>query len=134
MFAAPYSKTSLSRYTLVTNSKLYLFAFLAFGVMLHPAWAQEKKNVAVNKIAAQQLIQKYACLSCHAIDRKLVGPSYTDIARKYKNNPLAAKQLAQKIRTGGIGTWGQIPMPGQPKIKDDELKIIVNWILADAPK
>lgn len=102
--------------------------------MLNQVCAQEKKNSVVNKIAAQQLVQKYACLSCHAIDRKLVGPSYIDIARKYKNNPIATKQLAQKIRTGSVGAWGQIPMPAQPSIKDDELKIIVTWILADAPK
>lgn len=118
----------------MTNCKLLLLIVATLGIIVNQAYAQEKKSTPVNRIAAQQLIRQYACLSCHAIDRKLVGPAYIDIANKYKNNPAAAKQLAQKIRAGSVGIWGQIPMPAHPTIKDDELKIIAAWILANAPK
>lgn len=89
---------------------------------------------AVDAVKAQQLAKQFACLSCHAIDRKLVGPSYQDIAKKYANDKTATAKLAAKIHAGGSGVWGQIPMPANPTVSDAQLKILVSWILAGAPK
>lgn len=89
---------------------------------------------AVDATKAQQLARQYACLSCHAIERKLVGPSYQDIAKKYANDKAAATKLVAKIRAGGSGVWGQIPMPANPTVSDIHLKTLVSWILAGAPK
>lgn len=113
---------------------LFFLATFILAATLSHAETQEKKNTPIDKAAAQQLARKYACLSCHAIDRKLVGPSYIEIANKYKHNSKAAELLTKKIRIGGVGVWGQVPMPANSAIKDDELKIVVAWILAGAPK
>lgn len=73
-------------------------------------------------------IAKYNCLGCHAAQQKIVGPSYKDIAAKYRGQKDAEALLMKEIRSGVQGKWGKIPMPPQ-KIADDDLKIIVRWIL-----
>jgi cytochrome c len=70
------------------------------------------------------------CMACHATDNKLVGPSFKDVARKYATDSGAETKLAQKIRTGGSGVWGQVPMPPNPQVSDAELKTLVKWILS----
>jgi cytochrome c len=77
-----------------------------------------------------ELAKKYACLSCHSVDKKVVGPSYKDIAAKYKADKGAQARLMDKVKKGGTGAWGQIPMPPNPGIKDDELKALVQWVLS----
>ncbi len=77
-----------------------------------------------------QLAQKNNCLACHAIDKKLVGPSYKDIAAKYKSDKTAEAKLAEKIKKGGTGVWGQIPMPPNANVADADIKALVKWILA----
>jgi cytochrome c len=79
--------------------------------------------------ASEELARKHHCLSCHAIDKKLVGPSYKDIAAKYKGDASAEAKLIDKVKKGGMGVWGQIPMPGNDKIPDAELKALVTWVL-----
>jgi len=69
------------------------------------------------------------CLSCHAIDKKLVGPSYKDVAAKYKGDKGAVATLAAKVKAGGKGVWGQIPMPPN-NVTDDEAKRLVTWVLS----
>mgnify|MGYP003555003405 FL=1 len=91
-------------------------------------------SYAVDPIKAQQRAKQYACLSCHTTERKLVGPSYQDIAKKYANDKTASAKLAAKIHAGGSGVWGPIPMPANPALSDAHLKILVSWILAGAPK
>ncbi|MEK7989681.1 MAG: c-type cytochrome [Thiotrichaceae bacterium] len=71
----------------------------------------------------------YACLSCHKVDGKLVGPSYLEIGQKYQGDDNAATTLATKIKTGGVGTWGQIPMPPNPTVSDENMTEIVTWVL-----
>ncbi|MFC4160606.1 c-type cytochrome [Chitinimonas lacunae] len=71
---------------------------------------------------------KYNCLACHQVDKKVVGPSYKDVAAKYKADKAAETKLADKIKKGGSGVWGPIPMPPQ-QVKDDDLKVLVKWIL-----
>jgi cytochrome c len=72
----------------------------------------------------------YACLGCHQVDAKLVGPSYKEVAAKYKGDANAAGMLAKKVKEGGIGTWGQVPMPANATVTDDDMQKIVAWVLA----
>jgi cytochrome c len=70
------------------------------------------------------------CTACHAVDKKLIGPSYKDVAAKYASDKDAATKLARKVREGGVGAWGQIPMPANPQVTNDEALTLVRWILA----
>lgn len=88
---------------------------------------------AFDAAAAKSLAAKSACLACHAVDRKMVGPSYKDVAAKHKGDAGAIEKVAARIKSGGAGVYGPVPMPAQPKLKDDELKLLAAWILAGAP-
>jgi cytochrome c len=88
---------------------------------------------AMDAAAAKALATKSACLSCHAVDKKLVGPSYKDVAAKHKGQADAVDKVAARIKSGGAGMYGPIPMPAQPNLKPDELKLLAQWILAGAP-
>ena len=74
-----------------------------------------------------------ACMGCHAVDRKLVGPSFKDIAARYKADPQAVAKLSKKVKDGGSGVWGAIPMPAHPRMSDADLHSVVEWVLAGAP-
>ncbi|HSD40615.1 MAG TPA: c-type cytochrome [Burkholderiales bacterium] len=76
------------------------------------------------------LLKKHACLSCHAVDKKLVGPSYKDVAAKYRGQAGAEANLAAKVKKGGQGVWGQIPMPPNPNVPDADLNSMVKYILS----
>ncbi|MCH8622584.1 c-type cytochrome [Undibacterium sp. TS12] len=76
-----------------------------------------------------KLLKQYACVACHGMKDKVVGPGFAQIAAKYQGNADAENILSKKIRSGGSGVWGEIPMPPQPTIKDAELKSMVGWIL-----
>ena len=86
-------------------------------------------NAAPDAAKAKALAQSKNCLACHAVDKKLVGPAYTEIAKKYKGNKDAEGILIKKVINGGGGVWGTIPMPPNP-VKEDESKILVDWILS----
>jgi cytochrome c len=79
--------------------------------------------------ADEGLAKSKACLACHQIDKKVVGPAFKDVAAKYKGDKGAADMLATKIKGGGKGNWGQIPMPAQ-NVTDDEAKKLANWVLS----
>jgi cytochrome c len=79
--------------------------------------------------ADEALAKKYNCLACHQVDKKVVGPAYKDIAKKYKGQSGAAAMLAEKVKKGGSGTWGPIPMPPNPTVSDADVKKLVDWIL-----
>jgi cytochrome c len=81
--------------------------------------------------ASEALAAKAACVACHAVDRKGVGPSYKEIAARYKGDPKAAALLAQRVRKGSSGVWGAVPMPPTPpdRLSDAELKTLVAWLL-----
>ena len=70
------------------------------------------------------------CFACHAVDKKLVGPAYKDVAAKYKSDKDAVAKLAKKVREGGVGVWGQIPMPANPQVSAAEADTLVKWLLA----
>jgi cytochrome c len=80
--------------------------------------------------SAADLLKKHACLSCHAVDKKLVGPSYKDVAAKYRGQKDVEATLAGKIKKGGQGVWGQIPMPPNPNVSDADMKVLVGYILS----
>ncbi|CAM2148896.1 protein of unknown function [Pararobbsia alpina] len=75
------------------------------------------------------LSRKLNCMSCHAVDRTLLGPSLADIRKRYANQPDARDMLARKIQTGGAGSWGTIPMPANTQVNDEEAHALVDWIL-----
>jgi len=79
---------------------------------------------------AQKLLKEKACLSCHTVDKKLVGPPYKEVAAKYKSQKDAEAYLARKIKEGSTGVWGQIPMPPNSTVKDDEAKVMAKYILS----
>jgi len=79
--------------------------------------------------ASEELAKKYLCLTCHTVDKKLVGPSYHDVADKYKNDKGAEAKLVEKVKKGGVGVWGQIPMPPNDKVPEADLKALVKWVL-----
>ena len=79
--------------------------------------------------ADAELMKAKNCTACHAIDKKLIGPSYKDVAAKYAGDPKAVDKLARKIREGGVGTWGQIPMPANQQVSAEEGTRLATWIL-----
>ena len=82
--------------------------------------------------ASDEMAKKYNCLACHQTDKKLVGPSYQDVAAKYKGQADAPAKLAEKVNKGGVGVWGQIPMPPNPNVPDADLNALTAWILGMA--
>lgn len=79
--------------------------------------------------ANEELAKKSGCLACHAVDKKLVGPAYKDIAAKYKGQKDAEAKLIEKVKKGGSGVWGPIPMPPNAAVKDEDIKTLVKWVL-----
>jgi cytochrome c len=94
-----------------------LFALIAAVVVTAPAFAN------------QELAQKKNCLACHSVDNKIVGPAYKDVAAKYAGDKTAVAKLAEKIQKGGVGTWGQVPMPAN-QVTPDEAKTLATWVLS----
>ncbi len=109
--------------TMISNS---LLAVALLTLTSSTAFAQ-------NAAAAKALASKSACLACHAVDKKLVGPAYQDVAAKHKGQSDALEKVAARIKSGGSGLYGPVPMPPQAQLKDDELKLLAGWILAGAP-
>jgi len=84
---------------------------------------------AADEAAMKALAQKSACMSCHGMDKKIVGPGYKEVAAKYKGDKGAEAMLAAKVKAGGKGVWGEIPMPPNAAVSDADAKALVNWIL-----
>jgi cytochrome c len=104
-------------------------AMMALGLLF-----TSSASFALDAAAAKALASKSACLACHAVDKKLVGPSYKEVAAKHKGQANALDVVAARIRSGGAGNYGPVPMPAQPQLKDEELKLLAGWILAGAPE
>ena len=94
------------------------------------AWLRELAGLAaaLPAHADEALAKKHYCLACPQVDKKTVGPAYKEIAKKYKGQKVAA-QLEQKVKKGGQGAWGNIPMPPNPAVPDGDVKKLVDWIL-----
>ena len=78
------------------------------------------------------LAQKSACMACHAVDKKLVGPAYQEVAKKYAGQKDAQAAVEASIRKGGSGKWGPVPMPAQSQLSDADVKTLAAWILGGA--
>lgn len=89
------------------------------------AFAQAK----VDPKAAEALMTKVGCIACHAVDKKVIGPAYKEVSAKYKGDKDAATKLAAKVKAGGAGVWGQIPMPPNERVAEADIKTLVAWIL-----
>ncbi len=80
--------------------------------------------------AAQAMMQRDGCGACHALDKKIVGPAYQEVAAKYKGDAGAVAKLTQKVKAGGAGVWGPVPMPPNTQVADSDIEALVSWILA----
>lgn len=98
--------------------KRVLLAFMTTAAVAVPAWADMALATSKN------------CMACHAVERKLVGPSYKAVAGKYAGQADAVDKLASKIMKGGSGVWGAIPMPANPQVNEADAKKLAAWILA----
>ena len=99
-------------------NKLFVFAALA-AVAALPAQASE------------ELAKKHACVACHNVKgAKTVGPTYVEVAKKYAGQKDAAAKLADKVKKGGTGVWGQVPMPPNPAVPDADVQALVKWVLS----
>ena len=89
-------------------------------------------SAAIDDKKATELLNKGGCAACHTVDKKLVGPSYKEVAKKHKGKKDAVATVAKKVREGGSGVYGQIPMPpnSKDKINDADLKALVDWVLS----
>jgi cytochrome c len=88
--------------------------------------------VSGTALASAELAKAKNCLACHASDKKVVGPSYQEVAAKYAKDKDAPGKLAKKIREGGVGAWGQIPMPANPQVSEAEAQTLAKWVLGGA--
>jgi cytochrome c len=86
--------------------------------------------VSTPAFANLELAQKKNCLACHAVDKKLVGPAYQEVAKKYAGDKTAEAKLTEKIQKGGAGVWGPVPMPANPQVSPDEAKTLAKWVLS----
>lgn len=84
---------------------------------------------AATEAEAMDIAKKNGCLACHALDKKLVGPAWNEVGKKYAGDPAAAGQLAVKVKKGSKGTWGAIPMPPNATVKDADIKALVAFVL-----
>jgi cytochrome c len=87
-------------------------------------------SLAAPAMADEALAKSKNCMACHAVDKKLVGPAYKDVAKKYAGDAKAVDALSTKIMKGGSGVWGAIPMPGNPQVSEAEAKKLAAWVLS----
>jgi cytochrome c len=97
--------------------------FIAVAALATGAQAADPK-------AGEALAKNSGCLACHTVDKKLVGPSYKEVADKYRKDKSAEASLVKKVKAGGKGVWGDIPMPPNTHVKDADIQTMVQWILS----
>lgn len=86
--------------------------------------------LAAPALANEELAKKHNCLACHTVDKKVVGPSYKEVAAKYRNDKGAEARLFEKVKNGGTGAWGPVPMPPNTAVPDADIRALVKWILS----
>ena len=79
--------------------------------------------------ASEALADQHGCLNCHAIERRVLGPSFKEVAEKYRRQPGAEEAVLGRVAAGGVGLWGRVPMPGMAHVPADDLRAIVAWLL-----
>jgi cytochrome c len=87
-------------------------------------------NFSPSAVASEELAKKHNCLVCHQVDKKVVGPAYKEVAAKYANDKGAEAKLVDKVKKGGVGVWGQVPMPPNAAVPDADVRALVKWILS----
>ena len=106
-------------------------ASMPLAIVAALAWpGHASAQATIDTKGAIHVGELYACLECHNPSVKVLGPSFKDIAAKYREDKTAMEVLSAKVRKGGVGVWGQIAMPPAATIKDDELKLVLSWILS----
>jgi cytochrome c len=85
---------------------------------------------ALPAIANEELAKKNACTACHAVDKKIVGPAFKEVAAKYRSDKTAEAKLVKKVKEGGVGVWGQVPMPPNSTVSDKDIQALVKWVLS----
>lgn len=90
-------------------------------------------QATTDDVKAAALAKQNACLGCHAVDKKVVGPSFQAVAKKYATDPAASIFLKNKILKGGSGSWGVVPMPANAKLSDADVSLLTGWVLRGAP-
>ena len=103
---------------------------LAFLTLAAAALVAAPAHAALDNAQAEALMKKDGCAACHAVDKKIVGPAYVDVAAKYRADKNAQAALEKKVKEGGSGVWGQIPMPPNAQVPQNDIKELVTWILA----
>jgi len=115
-----------------------LQSFVVINCNRTGAHSPMKKSALLLALAATAALPAYAdlalatsknCMACHAVDRKVIGPSFKDVAAKYKDDAGAPDRLAKKIISGGAGVWGPIPMPANTQVSEADAKKLASWIL-----
>jgi cytochrome c len=87
-------------------------------------------SISLPAAASEELAKKHNCLACHTVDKKVVGPAYKEVAAKYAGDKTAEAKLFEKVKKGGVGVWGQIPMPPNATVPDADIKALVKWVLS----
>jgi cytochrome c len=85
---------------------------------------------ALPAAANEELAKKNACTACHAVDKKVVGPAFKEVAAKYRGDKTAEAKLVKKVKEGGVGVWGQVPMPPNSAVSDKDIQALVKWVLS----
>ncbi|HYD56108.1 MAG TPA: c-type cytochrome [Burkholderiales bacterium] len=80
--------------------------------------------------ANEALAKKHNCMACHQVDKKVVGPSFKEVAAKYASDKQAEAKLFDKVKKGGVGVWGQVPMPPNATVPDADVRALVKWVLS----
>jgi cytochrome c len=112
--------SNIYKYGVFMQARLLVSSVLALTALLG----------AGSAMADMKLAQEKNCMACHAVDKKMVGPSYKDVAAKYAGQGDAVDKLSQKVIKGGSGVWGPVPMPANGQVNDADAKKLVAWILA----
>ena len=86
-------------------------------------------SAALDNKAAEEMMRKDGCAACHAIDKKVVGPPFQEVAAKYQGDAKAAAMLIEKVKKGGSGVWGETPMPPNSYVSDGDIEALVTWVL-----
>lgn len=110
--------------------KKAVLTFMGAALGMAAAMSGSSAWAAVDAVKATDLAQKSGCLACHGVDKKILGPAYTEVAKKYKGDKDAETMLAKKIKAGGSGVWGAIPMPANAAMSEADAKLLATWILS----
>jgi cytochrome c len=111
-----------------------MFTWAILPVVCWAAVTALAEGASSGESRGEYLVKANDCISCHAVDRKVVGPAYRDVANKYREQPNAMEKLSQKIGQGGSGDWGQVPMTPHPALTTTQLREMVAWILSLGPR